>query len=243
MAASLLPVGLLVGLQFQWAAKIYVAGGKSLALAYAVESAGGLAGGLCATWLVVAGIESLTTILVCSLLATLVAYSLVRAQEARTLRYAFLSVAALLVAASWWAPRLDRRMTAWNHPYLVDTRDSPYGRVTVTRYAGQVSVFENDALTFDSEGTEAEEFVHLAALQHPNPARVLILGGGIEGTVREILSHSPKQVDYVELNPVLLSVARAQLPPEVRASFAAPKASGSLFRIRAIFSTAPRDTT
>jgi len=222
MAASLLPVGILVGLQFQWAAKTYVAGGKSLALAYAIESAGGLGGGLCATLFAMAGIGSLTTVLISSLMATLTAYALVRTPETRTLRYALLAVAALFAAACWWAPRLDRRMTAWNHPYLVDTRDSPYGRVSVTRYAGQVSVFENDALTFDSEGTEAEEFVQLTALQHPNPAHVLILGGGIEGTVRETLSHSPRQLDYVELNPVLLAAAQAQLPPELQSSFTAP---------------------
>ena len=49
MAVALLPVGFLLGLLFQLAARIYVAGRRTLALAYAIESAGGLAGGIVAT--------------------------------------------------------------------------------------------------------------------------------------------------------------------------------------------------
>ena len=71
-------------------------------------------------------------------------------------------------------------------PESFGDRDSPYGRITVTRQYNQISVFENDALAFETEGTDAEYFSLLAALQHPNPQNVLILGGGIEGIVREI---------------------------------------------------------
>ena len=75
-------------------------------------------------------------------------------------------------------------MTSWNHPHLLETLDSPYGRVTLTRASGQLSAFANDALAYETEGTAAEEFAHLAAVQHPNPGTVLILGGGTEGLVR-----------------------------------------------------------
>ena len=43
-----------------------------------------------------------------------------------------------------------------------------------------VSFQANDALLFDTEGSQAEEFVHLAALQHPHPEKILVLGGGQE---------------------------------------------------------------
>ena len=123
-------------------------------------------------------------------------------------------------------------MTSWNHPNLLESRDSPYGRITVTRLHGQISVFENDALAFETEGTESEYFCHLAALQHPNPQKVLILGGGIEGIVREMAQHKPEQIDYVELNPVMQNLATRHLPgniqislkePNVRLTFADPR--------------------
>jgi len=43
--------------------------------------------------------------------------------------------------------------------------------------------------------TEKDEFVyhemisHIALLTHPNPKRVLIIGGGDGGTAREVLRH------------------------------------------------------
>ncbi len=85
-------------------------------------------------------------------------------------------------------------MTIWNHPNLLESSDSPYGRITATRLYNQISVFENDALSFETEGTEAEYFCHLVALQHPNPQNVLILGGGIEGIVGEIAKYAPREL-------------------------------------------------
>jgi len=73
-----------------------------------------------------------------------------------------------------------------------------------------------------TEGTEAEYFCHLAALQHPNPQNVLILGGGIEGIVREIAKYKPKRIDYVELNPVHAEPGDRYLPDDIRKSLGEP---------------------
>lgn len=46
---ALFPAGILLGLMFQWAARIAVAEGRTLAMAYAAESAGAVAGGAVTT--------------------------------------------------------------------------------------------------------------------------------------------------------------------------------------------------
>jgi spermidine synthase len=218
MAASLLPAGMLLGLLFLWAARIYVANGKSLAGAYAVESLGGMAGGMCATIFFKFGLQNFYIGLLCALVAAGASFLAGEDRGKRSLHPVSLIATAILVLSLWKAPLLDRFMTAWNHPNLVETQDTPYSRVTITLLEDQVSVYENDALLFDSEGTHAEELVHLAALQHPDPARVLVLGGGIEGIVRDILAHSPQIVDYVELNPALLNLVPSHLPAEIQRS-------------------------
>lgn len=218
LSASLLPAGLLSGLLFQWAARLYLPDGRTLALAYSVESLGSVAGGLASTLLLAVGLQNFLALLTCSLCAALGAIAL--AQRWRVRAAAGAAVAALL-AVLWGAGAMDRRMTAWNHPHLVATRDSPYGRITVTLLENQVSVFENDALFFETQGTAAEEFVHVAALQHPCPQRVLILGGGISGLVREALKHGPSRVDSVELNRVLEDLVLPFLPRDTRDAMAA----------------------
>jgi spermidine synthase len=218
---ALLPAGILSGLLFQCAAKLYVAKGRTLAVAYGIESAGGVAGGLFATLFIVWGIQNFTIAFVCGLVAVITPVFLER-NGLSLLRRASMVFAGLFVLLLFSAPFIDRLMTAWNHPNLAETKDSPYGRITVTSLKGQVSVFENDALAFETEGTEAEYFCHLAALQHPNPSRVLILGGGIEGIAREMLKHAPERIDYVEINPVMLDMVMGYLPGDIQKSIREP---------------------
>ena len=240
---SLLPAGLLSGLLFQWTAKIYVAGGRTAAMAYAVESAGGLFGGLAATLFLTWGIQNCTIAFICGLAAVITPLNIIRKhphpslpyQEGRIpgggyfrshgsflLRWTVIFLVVILPALIWKATPIDRQMTTWNHPNLLDSRDSPYGRITMTQLSGQISVFENDGLAFETEGIEAEYFCHLSAIQHPNPQHVLILGGGIEGTVREMLQHVPERIDYVELNPIMLNMAMQHLPDNTRKSLEEP---------------------
>jgi spermidine synthase len=225
LTMALLPVGLLAGLAFQRAAGLFLNRGGSLPKAYAVECAGGLAGGLLSTTLLMLGVQTFTTALLCGLtaagpcmIAPRRASAATSCRRSRWYRGLSFAVAGILVAGILRSADLDRLTTSWNHPDLVSVTDTPYGRLAVSARDSQVVVFENDALAFETEGTTAEEFVHLAALQHPRPERVLLLGGGVEGTVREILKHSPRSVDYVELNPAMLSVLPPLLPSDLRRS-------------------------
>ena len=40
--------------------------------------------------------------------------------------------------------------------------------------------------------------------QHPSPEKVLLVGGGFGGLIREVLKHPVKELDYVELDPQLI---------------------------------------
>jgi len=219
VAVSVFPAGLLSGLLFQWTAKSYVTTGKTLAFAYALESAGGLLGGLFSSLFIMWGVRNFSIAFVCALVSITTPLMVLRGEfKVSHLRLLVIVLACFFLALFWKTSSLDRWMTMRNHPNLLESSDSPYGRITVTRLYNQVSVFENDALSFDTEGIEAEYFCHLAALQHPNPQDVLILGGGNEGVVREIEKYKPKRIDYVELNPVMLNMVTQYLPEDIRKS-------------------------
>ncbi len=224
IALSLLPIGGLMGLLFQWAAKSFMETGKSLALAYSIESFGGLWGGITATICLIAGVSNYATAIFSSLAAAgaIFAWLLFKGAPKRspfwiTVIIAVFSILLFLVVR---ADETDRLMTSWNHPDLLESKDTPYGRLTIIERSGQYTIYENNTLAYETEGTSAEQFVHLTLLQHPSPKNVLLLGGGFEGLVEEILKHRPEKIEYVELNPVVLKMVNRYLPEEVTRSLA-----------------------
>jgi spermidine synthase len=211
LVVVLCPIAALMGLAFQWVAKAFIGTRTTLARAYAIESAGGLIGGLASTLLMMLGVQNLTAALFCGIVCSTLIFAAV-ARERGWVR----SAAALLIAGFlvlwWYAPVLDRALTRINHPYLAATRDTPYSRITITQREDQRVVFENDVLSFESHSTSAEDLVHVAAIQRPKTTDVLVLGGGAQGILREVLKHTPQQVDYVELDPVRVPLLKQYFP-------------------------------
>jgi spermidine synthase len=242
-ALCLLPPAGLLGLLFQWTAKRYMSApemgsgtfsgrtkmgsgtisGPTLARAYAIESVGGLIGGGLATWTLVLGLQNVGLALGTAGLAFAAALQ----DRHRHVRMVALGLLAGCATAAWQAGTIDRWMTSWNHPDVVETADSPHGRVTVTERAGQISVYENDALAFESEGTAPEELAHLALIQHPAPRRVLLVGGVGAALVGHVLAHHPQRIDDIDINATLVSLLERRLPapsrPEVRVRFDDPR--------------------
>lgn len=238
LALVLLPYSALLGLLFRLTATAY-AGRATLAEAYALESAGGLLGGVLATLLLAWGVQNLAAGLLCALASALSACLPWPKARVPWLAPGAAALALALLSALSFSGRLDRALTALSHPDVVEVRDTPYGRVTVTSSRGQTSVFGNDALAFESQGTSAEEFAHMAALQVVRPRSVLVIGGGPEGLVAEVLKHRPARVDDLELDGEALRLAAPHMPRGVRDAFEAPAVTLVLGEPRRFLERAP----
>jgi spermidine synthase len=93
--------------------------------------------------------------------------------------------------------------------HLIFHKNTAYGKLDVTMNARQLNYFENGLLLFSSNNEIGnEESVHFAMIQHPYPKNVLLISGGISGTLNEIRKYHPVRIDYVELDPGLISLGR-----------------------------------
>ena len=97
---------------------------------------------------------------------------------------------------------------------LVESVDSIYGNISITKTGTEISFYENGLLTLTSKDLLAsEESVHYAMLEHPSPERILLIGGGVSGSLGEILKHPVKIIDYVELDPLIITLAEKYTTP------------------------------
>jgi len=122
---------------------------------------------------------------------------------------------ALLLVAALFIPRAARRLEAkslallWRGFSLVESRNSVYGNLALVATSESHSLFENGLRILTvPDPSAAEEAAHFALLEHAAPHSLLLIGGGINGSLAQALQYSSlERVDYVELDPAILGVA------------------------------------
>jgi spermidine synthase len=70
-----------------------------------------------------------------------------------------------------------------------------------------------------------ELLVHIPLLAHPNPVRVLIVGGGDGGALRHVLTHPVRQAVQVEIDELVVTACREWLPELAGGAFDDPRAT------------------
>ena len=221
-----MPTAIFVGLCFPLAcvlAERDSAGVRGTTGIYVAESLGSLAGGALFSFVLVSAFSALPVVAIMS--TALLAGLMTLWPNARRRRLTIsMSVATLLLAVL--GARLflgvDRQLDEelirrrWvamqGTDNLLRSVDSKYQNIALTKLAEQYSLYLDGliATTFPDPISFAET-AHLAACEHPNPKNILIVGGGAEGLISELLLHPIAHVDYVTLDPTVLEVIRPHL--------------------------------
>jgi len=236
--AATLPVSVWVGLAFPAASALGArwqddSAGKARGIGwvYLVESAGSLVGGALFSFVLVDRVSA--TALALSggvLLATMVVF-LVRRHAVRRWTVAIplaCTVIPLAFIATGAARRLDdfsirRRWESFATGLeLIRSEDTRYQNVALGRLGEQFSLYTNGIVsaTWPNRADLAIE-AHLAACEAPSPRRILVLGGGEEGLLEELLRQKPERLDFVLLDGRLLALVRPYLEPPDRLALTA----------------------
>lgn len=106
------------------------------------------------------------------------------------------------------------RQVTWGKLALQESKTTIYGNLAVATRDETVSFYENGGLLFSHPDLmSAEETVHFALLEHPQPKQVLLIGGDAIGCLSQILFHpSIEQVDFLLLDPELISLTLKYIP-------------------------------
>ena len=222
----------LCGCQFSLAAKMYrqncaVSGKLATSYAYLYETVG-FAGGAVLTGIVLQrhfGSFQIATI------AALLNISMALWLTIRMFWWKLLLAASATALSVFLiarvAPELERstQERLWRGFNLVLTQESIYGRIMILDSGGMRSIYQNGTIVANvPDQASAEESVHYALLEHPNPKKVMLIGGGLNGSVLEALKHRTiEQLNYLELDPTLIEVYRREFPAEWSNTFVNPR--------------------
>lgn len=89
--------------------------------------------------------------------------------------------------------------------HIVVADSMQFGRMLILDGVFQTSVVD--------EWVYSEMITHVPLCLHPDPRRILIVGGGDGGTAREVLRHATvESVEMVEIDPAVIAVAKKYLP-------------------------------
>ncbi len=107
---------------------------------------------------------------------------------------------------------------------LVAETESKYQNLAVGHRAGQFTLYCDGQISADFP--DPYTFVPLAHFwlcQHPEPRQVLVLGGGAEGLLAEILRHPIEHIDYVEPDPRQIELVQPYLAEVDRRALSDPR--------------------
>ena len=112
--------------------------------------------------------------------------------------------------------RLDEKLNAASGVYfegtLIDSLQTPYQLIEIFDTPELGKLMRIDGANMTSERDEFfyhENLVHPAAIAHPSPKQVLIVGGGDGGSTEEILKHpGVERVVLAELDAGVIEMAR-----------------------------------
>ena len=189
-------------------------GASGVGRVYVADSIGSIAGGILFSFVLIRFLDHIALLVVPALLNLLAAGAVGFCCGKKLLPVISLVLA---VGVSAMAPlaNLDGISTGllFQKQHIVARANSPYGRLVVTESDGQFDFIENGVpIVSTRDDQHVEETVHYAMAQRPDARQVLLVSGGISGTAKEILKYGVSEVDYVELDPLILEFGRKYLP-------------------------------
>lgn len=129
----------------------------------------------------------------------------------KTLLAGFLSMAVLIVLV-FYAGNL---LKVWDEQIyknpIVYNEQTTYQKVVLTKNQNDVRLYLNRVIQFSSKDEHRyhESLVHVPLAFHPDPKKILILGGGENLASREVLKHKGiERIDVVDIDGSIFSLAQ-----------------------------------
>jgi len=134
----------------------------------------------------------------------------------------------LLTAIFLFLPPLTDKITPrFIKAQVLEAKDSAFGKITVLKSGDQINFYQNgNLLGTTADGENSEYFIHTILTLKPRAKKILLVGGGPTGNLKEILKYPRvEKVDYLESDYILYKTIVSHLPSSKRKILTNPRLS------------------
>ncbi|MCM8765485.1 MAG: fused MFS/spermidine synthase, partial [Candidatus Omnitrophica bacterium] len=220
----LAPLCSLLGFMFSLGCRIYDHTSSSpatkIGIVYVLEAIGAMSGGLLTGFILIRLFNSFQILGILGLLNVLVGFLLQLNSPQTRFKSSFVTGLTIflilgmagLIFRGWDNLHQYSLYKQWKDYKLLASENSIYGNIAIVEREGQDSFYYNGLHLYTlQDRLTSEEAVHFNLLEHPNPKKILLVGGGVGGLIEEITKHPIEKVDYLELDPLIIKMAKAYL--------------------------------
>jgi spermidine synthase len=97
---------------------------------------------------------------------------------------------------------------SWRFPgqEIIVHKNTPFAQLTISKTGEQLNVLQDAIPLYSTGDLDMESIAHLPLCQIEQGADILLIAGGVFGTIEEIVKHRPNKIDYIELDPAIFEL-------------------------------------
>lgn len=180
---------------------------------YFLELVGTIIGGVVFTYLFIPYLNSFFIVFVILIINIGICFYFLRFTKLKLLKFFVISsfVFCLIFGLRLDSINKSALFNQWKGLKVLESRNSVYGNIVLAAQKEQVTFFYNGLPVITTPFPDKqfiEDFGNLPLLFHEKPLEVLILGSGAGGLVNEIIKYPIKNIDYAELDPLILGMLK-----------------------------------
>ncbi|MGD0038334.1 MAG: hypothetical protein ABSC53_13695 [Bacteroidota bacterium] len=201
---------------------LFTLGAKSLTLekdelwlgvnkAYILESLGSVVGGLLFSFFFTTLFSTLQIVFLIAVIAWCVVFWIVSSGKKWTALLSLIGMIIVFAVLLQPIHSLELKINAYQWSFINDklafvrSIDTKYQNLSLLRLENQHTVYADGRPTYNIPNVyDAELFTHSIMIHYVDAKRVLVLSGGFNGVLREILKYPVQDVEYVEVDHALL---------------------------------------
>ncbi len=225
----LIPIALINGAQFSLGCRLLSTYNKdtysTIGTVYIFEAFGSLVGGVVVTYYCLTHLNIFQSVFLLSILNSISGFLLLKKDDdpyssfSKYLR--ILHLLLLFVLAIFYqiglptSINIKSRALQWPGYQVVASQNSIYGNSLLLKRDEQFELLSNGVPLLSFPGSnisDIENTAHLPLLFHPEPNSALLVGGGLNGVLKEMIKHPLINIDYAELDPVLSDIILRNIP-------------------------------